>query len=100
MTTMLGGCPTIRSPDDFGSGWVGVPVERMFLAVDRDYARDPKNEPSREELIKNRHVLKNGNVVYVIPINFKRCNVHWEVNPAGIIVGYRYEPLVKGGCEW
>ncbi len=50
--------------------------------------------------MKTRYVVSNGNAVYVRPANFKRCNLHWEVNPAGIIVGYRYEEVVKGGCNW
>ena len=97
---ILPGCPTIKAPKDFGSGWVGAPIERMLLAVDRDHNRDPKNEPSREDLIKTRYKMSNGNDVYVIPIVFNRCKVHWEVNPAGIIVDYRYEEVVKGGCNW
>ena len=97
---VLEGCPTISSPENWASRAIGKPIEPLLKAVDRDHVRDPKDEPSREELMKNRRVLENGNVVYVIPVNFKRCNVHWEVNPAGIIVGYRYEPLIKGGCDW
>ena len=97
---MLTGCPTVSSPENWARNAIGSPIEPILRAADRTHARDPENKPSREELIRNRRVLENGNLVYTIPINFKRCNVHWEVNPAGIIVGYRYEPLVKGGCEW
>lgn len=98
---LLSGCPTsIRSPHDFASGYVGSPIAHIFEIVDRKYAQDPKNEPSREEFMKTRYVVSNGNTVYVRPANFKRCNIHWEVNPAGVIVGYRYEEVVKGGCSW
>lgn len=97
---VLSGCPTISSPNDFGSGWVGTPIERYLAAVDAGSARDPNNVPSREDVLKRGYVLKNGNIAYPFPVNFKRCNIHWEVNPAGIIVGYRYEEVVKDGCNW
>lgn len=96
----LSGCPTINSPNSYASGWVGSPIERYLVVVDRDQARDPKNEPSRESLINTRYATSNGNTVYVAPENFKRCNIHWEVTPAGIIVDYRFEEVVKGGCNW
>lgn len=99
--SLLSGCTTsIRSPQDYASGWVGSPVERYLVVVDRNHRRDPKNEPSREDLMRMRYTAANGNLVYVSPEHFKRCNLHWEVNPAGIIVGYRYEEVVKGGCNW
>ena len=63
------------------------------------YKRD-RNKQSPEELLRTHYQMKNGNVAYIDRILPGRCNVHWEVNPAGIIVSYRYEPLVKGGCEW
>jgi len=34
--------------------------------------------------------LNNGNWVYVEP-DSKNCFIHWEVNPQGIIVGYKLE---------
>jgi len=99
--SLLFGCRTsIRSPHDFASGWVGSPIERYLVAVDRTHTQNPKKEPSRDDLLKNRYTLANGNTVYPFPVNFKRCNLHWEVNPAGIIVGYRYEEVIKGGCDW
>lgn len=97
---MLSGCPTIRSPSDYASGWIGSPMERYLVVVDRDHARDPKKEPSREDLMRTRYTTANGNTIYVSPEHFKRCNIHWEVNPAGIIVGYRFEEVTKGGCKW
>lgn len=50
--------------------------------------------------MKTRYSLANDNTVYPIPIVFGRCKVHWEVNSAGIIVGYRYEEVIKNGCNW
>lgn len=97
---LLFGCPTVSPPEDWARKAIGMPMEKLFLAVDRDHARDPKNEPSREDILKTRYKTSGGNDVYVIPIVFKRCNVHWEVNTAAIIVGYRYEEVTKGGCNW
>lgn len=97
---LLSGCPTsIRSPHDFGSSAVGHSIERTLEGLERNHAIYPK-DPSRDEVMKARYMLENGNIVYPIPIVFRRCKVHWEVNPAGIIVGYRYEEVVKGGCNW
>jgi hypothetical protein len=75
-------------------------MERYLVVVDRNHATDPRNEPSRQYLLMTRYAKMNGNTVYVSPENFKRCNIHWEVNPAGIIVGYRFEEVAKGGCNW
>lgn len=96
----LSGCPTVSSPLDYASHGIGGSIEPLLKAVDRDHARDPKNGLSREDILKRRYVLANGNTVYPFPVNFKRCLLHWEVNPAGIIVGYRYEEVVKDGCNW
>lgn len=95
----LSGCPTVGSPLDYASHGIGGQIEPLLKALDRNHAIYPK-DPSRDEVIKARYMLENGNVVYPIPIVFRRCKVHWEVNPAGIIVGYRYEEVVKGGCNW
>lgn len=98
---LLASCRTsISLPNDYASRAIGSPIENLLVAIDRDHARDPKKEPSREDLMKMRYVTSNGNVIYVDPANFRRCNIHWEVNPAGIIVGYRFEEVVKGGCDW
>jgi hypothetical protein len=97
---MLSGCPTVSSPHDFASNGIGAQMEPLLKTVDRLHAQNPKNEPSRDDILKRRYVLPNGNAVYPFATNLKRCNLHWEVNPAGIIVGYRYEEVVKGGCNW
>lgn len=39
--------------------------------------------------------LENGNWVYV-ELDSKECFIHWEVNPAGIIIGYK---LDGKGCQ-
>lgn len=96
---MLSGCPTVRSPYDFGSSALGHPIERTLAGLERNHALYP-NDPSRDEVIRGRYTLANGNTVYPIPIRLRRCKVHWEVNPSGIIVGYRYEDVVKDGCRW
>ena len=72
----------------------------MLEAVDRSHDRDPKNKPSREDVMKTRYSLANDNTVYPILIVFGRCKVHWEVNSVGIIVGYHYEDVIKNGCNW
>jgi len=100
LLVLLSGCSAISSPHGFASGWVGEHFERMLEAVDRSYHRDPIKEPSREDVMKAGYALANANTVYPIPIVFGRCKVHWEVNSAGIIVGYRYEDVIKNGCNW
>ena len=96
---LISGCPTVRSPSEFGSDALGHPIERTLESLDRNHARFP-GDPSRDEVLKARYTLANGNTVYPIPIGFRRCKVHWEVNPAGIIVGYRYEEITKNGCRF
>lgn len=97
---LLSGCPTVSSPKDWASHGIGGSIEGLLKAVDRDYVRNPKKEPSRDDVMKARYKLANGNTVYPIPIVFGRCKVHWEVNPEGIVVGYRYEDVIKDGCNW
>ena len=94
LVLLLSGCPTVSSPQAWASHGIGGSIEDLLKAVDRDHVRDPKKEPSRDDVIKTRYVLANGNTVYPIPIVFGRCKVHWEVNPAGIIVDYRYEDVI------
>lgn len=101
MGVMLSGCSTVRSPTRFASDWLGEPIERYMLVIDRNHLRDPKNEQSRENVMRTKYMTSNGNTVYVVrPVYFKGCNLHWEVDPSGIIVNYRYEEIVKGECDW
>ena len=98
---LVSGCRTsIRSPNEYAADYVGSPMERLLTVVDRNHARDPKKVPSRDDLLKTRYLASNGNTIYIDPANFKRCNIHWEVNHTGIIVGYRFEEVLKSGCNW
>jgi hypothetical protein len=77
--------PNIKEYTDH---WIGRPIE------------DKKKPTLRKESYASRigwkektYQLENGNWVYVEP-DSKNCFIHWEVNPKGIIVGFKLE----GNC--
>jgi hypothetical protein len=97
---MLSGCPTVSSPLAYASNGIGGEIEPLLKAVDREHSLYPETKLSRQDILAQRYILPNGNTVYPLPENFQRCNLHWEVNPAGKIVGYRYEEVIEKGCNW
>lgn len=80
------GCLTpIVSIEDYTKNWIGRPIEetkKLILRLE-SYA-------SRIGWKEKTYQLNNGNWVYVEP-DSKNCFIHWEVNPQGIIVGYKLE---------
>lgn len=84
------GCGSqIVSIDEATKHWVGRPIKELKEILSRrgSYA-------SRIGWKEKNYPLANGNWVYVEP-DSNNCFVHWEVNPNGIIVGYKLE----GDCH-
>ena len=50
----------------------------------------PESYPSKIGWEEKTYKHENGNLVYVEPVR-PDCFVHWEVNPKGIIIGYKTE---------
>ncbi len=75
------GC-SIISIEEYTTYWKGRKIveKKGFLS-----------DPNQKEITYN---LDNGNWVYV-ESDKPDCFIHWEVNPQGIIVGYKLE----GDCH-
>lgn len=88
----MAGCnsqiPTLREWADQG---IGQPITNLE-AIDAQ----PESYASRIGWQTKRHELPNGNWVYVHP-DRKDCEVHYEVDKAGIAVAYQ---LVGKGCRY
>lgn len=86
LALFLSGCvsqiPPVR---EFADHAVGSPISNLFESVQR-----PGSYVARTGSQIRQFKLDNGNSEYVEPIR-EGCFVHWEVNSAGIIVGYRTE---------
>ena len=89
---LLAGCnsqiPTLREWSDQG---IGQPV-----AVLQEIETQPESYASRIGWQTKRYDLPNGNWVHVAP-DRKDCEVHFEVDKGGIVVGYQ---LVGKGCRY
>lgn len=82
----LNGClSNIASIEDYTKSWIGQPIERK-----KKPTLSPESYASRIGWKEKTYQLDNGNWVYVEP-DSKNCFIHWEVNPQGIIVGYKLE---------
>jgi hypothetical protein len=55
----------------------------------------PTSYANRSGSKERRYVLPNGNWVHEAPMNLF-CTIHWEMDKAGTIVGYRLE---GEGCD-
>ncbi|MCP5139861.1 MAG: hypothetical protein H6979_08390 [Chromatiales bacterium] len=88
----MAGCnsqiPTLREWADQG---IGQPITNLE-AIDAQ----PESYASRIGWQTKRYELPNGNWVYVHP-DRKDCEVHYEVDKAGIAVAYE---LVGKGCRY
>lgn len=88
----MAGCnsqiPTLREWADQG---IGQPITNLE-AIDAQ----PESYASRIGWQTKRYELPNGNRVYVHP-DRKDCEVHYEVDKAGIAVAYQ---LVGKGCRY
>ncbi len=80
---------SIPSIEKYTGHWIGHNIEEIQTAV-----RSSASYASRIGWRERTYKLDNGNWVYVAP-DSKNCFIHWEVNPQGIIVGYRLE----GNCH-
>jgi hypothetical protein len=84
-------CQGIPTIDEWASPLIGMPVEHL-----RALDRRPESRASRIGWVEKTYPLRNGNWAYVQP-TADRCELHFEVNPDGIIVGYR--PMGEG-CRY
>jgi len=80
------GCLSQIAPiGDFTKGWIGSSISEK-----REIAARPSSYASRTGWKEKTYQLGGGNWVYVEPVR-PDCFVHWEVNPQGIIVGYKLD---------
>lgn len=86
MIVSINGClrqiPNIKEYTDH---WMGRPIEEKKKPTLRK-----ESYASRIGWKEKTYKLENGNWVYVEP-DSKNCVIHWEVDPKGIIVGYKFE---------
>lgn len=78
------GC-SIPSIGKYVQSWIGHPIEEKKKGV-----TGTGSYASRIGWKEKTYRLDNGNWVYV-EADSKNCFIHWEVNPQGIIVGYKFE---------
>lgn len=76
---------SIPSIGKYTQNWVGHQIEEKKKGT-----ANPGSYASRIGWQEKTYKLDNGNWVYVEP-DSKNCFIHWEVNPQGIIVGYKLE---------
>lgn len=89
---LLTGCMSqIPSLRDWADETIGLPV-----TVLQEIEARPESQASREGWKSKRYDLPNGNWVYVTP-DRNDCEVHFEVDKAGIMIGYQ---LVGEGCRY
>ena len=81
---LLTGC-TIPSLNQTIKESMGQPISHKIEVMSR-----PGSYSSSISWKETTYKLDNGNWVYVQP-NRPECFIHWEVNPQGIIVGYKLE---------
>jgi hypothetical protein len=83
---LLQGCLSQIVPlEEYIDAWKGRP-----LSEHKDVMLRQGSYPSRIGWQEKTYKLDNGNLVYVEPIR-PDCFIHWEVNPEGIIIGYKTE---------
>lgn len=75
----------IVSTDEYTNSMIGVHIEKLKEAIAM-----PGSYPSRIGWQEKTYKLDNGNWIYIEPVR-PDCFIHWEVNPEGIIIGYKTE---------
>jgi hypothetical protein len=85
VSAIIAGCPSVPSVKDWADKAIGSPINNLFEA-----ARRPGSYIFRNDKQIQKYQLENKNFIYIEPVG-DNCNVHWEVNSSGIIVGYRLE---------
>jgi hypothetical protein len=90
--SLLAGCnsqiPTLR---EWADQCIGRPIAEL-----QAMETEPESYASRIGWRTKRYDLPNGNWVHVAP-DRKDCEVHFEVDKGGIVVGYQ---LVGKGCRY
>ena len=81
----LPACNRIPTFEHWSKGLIGTRIEVLKEAINKkgSYA-------SRAGWKEQAYPLENGNWVYVFP-DSEDCIVHAEVNPEGIIIGFKTE---------
>ena len=84
---LLAACASPPPPlfTEHANPWVGQPLAQRIAFDQR-----PESYASRSGWKDTRYFLENGNSIYESPEK-EGCIVHWEVDPKGMIVGYRSE---------
>ncbi len=83
-------CASQKRVEDLGSYWIARPLSEL-----KQEMKSPDSYASRTGWKETTYALGNGDSVYVQPVA-SDCEVHWEVNRNGIIIGYQ----AKGkGCK-
>jgi hypothetical protein len=92
LTLALAACASPPQPlfTEHANPWIGQPLESRIA-----FDKRPDSYASRSGWKDTRYQLENGNAIYASPES-EGCIVHWEVDPKGIIVGYRSE---GGQCK-
>lgn len=81
----LNGCISQIAPlNESAQKWIGHHVKELEKASEL-----PSHQP-RDRWPWTTYQLDNGNLAYVDSIR-ANCYIHWEINPQGIIVGYKTE---------
>ena len=81
--TVLFGCGAIPPIDEYFDGVIGTPIDTI-QTIDAH----PTSYAGRVGWTEVTYTLENGNWVYIHP-DSPGCQIHFEVDPDGIIVGYR-----------
>ena len=84
---LLGGCSASHLPPfkDYTAQLIGTPLVDLQLAD-----AQPGSYVSKSDAETRTYPLENGDSVYVSPLR-KDCIVYWQVDPQGMIIGYRSE---------
>jgi hypothetical protein len=93
LTAGIGACSSsqIQTLDEYGKACVG-----LNISVVRELTKGPNSYATRVGWEEKTYALANGHLVYVQP-DRPNCEIHFEVNGEGIIVGYT--PLGTG-CKY
>ena len=84
---LLGGCSTPGLPPfkDYTAQLIGTPLVDLKVAD-----AQPESYVSRSGAEPRTYLQENGDSVYVSPVR-EDCLVYWQVDPQGMIIGYRSE---------
>ena len=72
--------------NDYARTWIGASIDQLQALGSR---RDG-NYVDKIKWQEKTYALPNGNTAYIVPERAD-CSIHWEVNKARTIVGYKTE---------